>query len=144
MDILDKLREAKECFWVETDYQWHPISINEGIDKVKEGKYSVIFERFEKSFTDITERLVRLIDDDEGIPTLHVYVSPKDAPSIHNHQDPCYTIIYCLDGTKCMEVDGEVHMIEKGTHIVIEPNVMHRSHNKDYSISLSLGFENKC
>lgn len=141
MDILDKLREAKECFWVETDYQWHPISINQGIDKVKEGKYSVIFERFDKSFSDIADGLMV---EGEGIPTLHVYVSPKDAPSIHNHTDPCYTVIYCLDGIKCMEVDGVEHMIEKGQHIVIEPNVMHRSHNKQYSISLSLGFENKC
>ena len=138
--IKDKLMTAKECCWIEDSDKWYYVSNDEGIDKVNEGKHVVIFEGFEPNpFTDITNDL---LIEGKGDPTIHVYISPKGATSVYEHIDPCYTVIYCLEGTKTMDMDGHEYSIDKGEHMVIEPNIPHCITNKHYSITLSLGFEN--
>ena len=140
-NIKDKLMTAKECCWIETNDKWHYVSNNEGIDKVKEGKHVVVFEGFDTNpFTDITNDL---LIEGEGDPTIHVYISPKGATSVYEHRDPCYVVFYCLEGTKTMMLDGIEYSIDKGEHMVIEPNTPHCATNKHYSITLSIGFENK-
>lgn len=129
-ELEEKLKVATRCYWIDQDCLDHPISIEQGLLKVAEGKYTVKFEGLDYLFPELTQSA-----------TIHCYVSPKNAPSFPPHKDPYPVIIYSYKGTKSIEIEGKEHYIVEGCDVLIPENVSHRATNKEDSIILSLGFE---
>jgi mannose-6-phosphate isomerase-like protein (cupin superfamily) len=129
-ELEEKLKVATKCFWIDQDNLDHQISIEEGMLKAAEGKYTVKFEGLDYMFPNLTESA-----------TIHCYISPKGAPSFPPHRDPYAVIIYVLEGTKSIEIEGKEQYIVEGCDVLIPPDVLHRATNKHDSIILSLGFE---
>jgi mannose-6-phosphate isomerase-like protein (cupin superfamily) len=71
--------------------------------------------------------------------TVHMFIAPEGAPSFPEHQDPTDLIIKCIEGTKTIEVNGELFKIKQGESIHIPANVPHRATNEYASITLSIG-----
>lgn len=73
--------------------------------------------------------------------TVHLYISPKNAPSFKEHKDPYDVDIHCLFGTKTMVIENREVLIEEGDTIKIPANTPHYATNHYDSIMLSIGYE---
>lgn len=73
--------------------------------------------------------------------SIHLFSAKKDGYSFPDHTDPDDLIIYCVNGTKTMNVAGVDYEIKKGQGLIMPANVVHRATNQYDSIMLSIGFK---
>lgn len=97
-------------------------------------------EKFNQAIFDYGQGLARQYGH-YGPVTCHVYHSPANARSFPVHTDPDDVIVYAVEGTKCMEVAGQLHSLSPGQSLRMAANVPHRAINKFDSLMLSFGLE---
>lgn len=73
--------------------------------------------------------------------TCHIFIAQKGGYSFATHTDPTNLLIFCYDGSKTMEVDGQKFKINKGYGLFMSENIPHRALNEHASIMFSIGYE---
>jgi|LauGreDrversion4_2_1035121.scaffolds.fasta_scaffold1086029_1 quercetin dioxygenase-like cupin family protein len=83
----------------------------------------------------------RLLHEHTGPITCHVFIAQEDSPSFPMHTDPDDVIIYCCDGRKSLDINGQYITLEVGESITIPANTPHRALNEHASMIMSIGLE---
>lgn len=104
---------------------------------------TVKIEGFERYSRDVWNICIRYANEykHNGPVTCHIFLSQEDAPSFPVHTDPDDVIIHCIDGTKCMEVNGVYVEVEANTSLLIRANTPHRALNNKPALMMSIGLE---
>lgn len=76
-----------------------------------------------------------------GPVTCHLFIAKQYSPSFGLHTDPDDVIIYCVDGTKTMTIDGVYTTLNRGEEVFIPADTPHIAHNEHAAITLSFGLE---
>ncbi len=118
------------CFWIDDDRKHHSIPKEQALLKIAENKYTVKFEGLEQFFPH------------DRPCTIHAYYSPENAVSFDEHSEPYDTMLYVLDGTKTLKVDGMSVTINRNAQYLIKANAKHYATNEHDSVMLSIGYEN--
>ena len=117
------------CFWIDDDRKHHSIPKEQALLKIAENKYTVKFEGLEQYFPH------------DRPCTIHAYYSPENAVSFDEHSEPYDTMLYVVDGTKTLVVDGMELKINNGAQYLIKANTKHYATNEHDSVMLSIGYE---
>lgn len=97
-------------------------------------------ERFSKEVYDLCEHF-RHLHSFVGPITCHAFIAQEDSPSFPMHTDPDDVIIYCCEGRKSMDINGQYITLEVGESVWIPANTPHRALNEHASMILSIGLE---
>lgn len=76
-----------------------------------------------------------------GPITAHAFMTSINGPTFGVHTDPDDVIVYCCEGTKRMEVDGNLFVLNPGDWVYMPHNTPHRAINTDASLMISFGLE---
>jgi mannose-6-phosphate isomerase-like protein (cupin superfamily) len=76
-----------------------------------------------------------------GPVTCHLFMAKKHSPSFGMHTDPDDVIIYCVEGTKTLTVDGQYIVLNTGEEVYIPADTAHIAHNEYPAMTLSFGLE---
>lgn len=76
-----------------------------------------------------------------GPVTCHAFIAKENSPSFGLHTDPDDVVIYCAEGVKTMEIDGEYIQLAPGQDVLIKANTPHKALNTHHSLMLSFGLE---
>lgn len=77
----------------------------------------------------------------DGPITCHAFISPVNGATFGIHTDPDNVIIYCVEGTKTMEIEGDLYRLQPGEYVYIPYDTPHRAINEHFSVMLSFGLE---
>jgi mannose-6-phosphate isomerase-like protein (cupin superfamily) len=134
MITLNKILEYIEystidfkCFVIDDDGLDHPIDKNKAVFYIAENIKTVKIEDLERVTNEFCPN------------TVHCFISPEGAKSFGVHEDTCDVTIYCIEGTKTMNVNGEQMIIAEGEHIFIPQGTPHEATNLHRSVILSVG-----
>ncbi len=97
-------------------------------------------ERFSKEVYELCQHF-RYLHSFVGPVTCHAFIAQEGSPSFPMHTDPDDVIIYCCDGRKSMDINGQHITLEVGESVWIPANTPHRALNEHASTMLSIGLE---
>lgn len=107
------------------------------------GNITVKIEGMERFSSTIYNKcgFYKLKYDHGGPVTCHLFLAGKNSPSFGMHTDPDDVIIYCVEGTKTLTVDGKYIVLNQGEEVYIPADTLHIAHNEYPAMTLSFGLE---
>lgn len=97
-------------------------------------------ERFSKEVYDICQHF-KYTHSFDGPVTCHAFIAQEDSPSFPMHTDPDDVIIFCVDGKKTLDINGQSITLNPQESVFIPADTPHRATNEFASVMLSIGLE---
>lgn len=116
-----------KCFIIDDSGLDHSIDKSKAIFYIAENTKTVKIEDLEQVIEGFYPR------------TVHCFISPAGAKSFGVHEDTCDVTIYCIEGVKTMNVNGEQKIINTGESIFLPKGTPHEATNLYRSVILSVG-----
>ena len=115
------------AYRIDNEIKEYPIELSTVEYYIAEAKQTIKIEGLEHYLTEFKPR------------TVHCFIAAAGAPSFPEHKDITDVTIFCVSGTKTMEIEGDEYVIHEGQTVFIPEGTVHRATNKYDSIMLSVG-----
>lgn len=119
------------------------IPLNSFAELYNEPNATVKIEGMERFNSTIFKRceFYKLKYNHSGPVTCHMFIAKENSPSFGLHTDPDDVIIYCVEGSKTLSVDGKYIILNIGEEVFIPADTPHIAHNEHSAVTLSFGLE---
>lgn len=116
------------------------VSVNDMINHMGETFKIEGVEKLSDKLHGICRKLADAFEHN-GAVTCHLFVAEAGTGSFPMHTDPDDVLMYVVEGSKTIELEDEVIILNAGDSLFLSKNTPHKAINEQASTMLSFGFE---